>query len=84
MPRCERDANNFASDADDVRGMAAGTSPHAFLDRAVRRPFFDQDIGPPVTSDAPGSDGLRISDVHAQCTATFPQRAQPGCRSTRS
>ena len=66
LPRCERDANNFASDTNGVRSMAAGTGPHAFLDRTLRLPFFDQDIGLPVTTAAPGSNGLRLTDVHAQ------------------
>lgn len=55
--------------------MAAGTGPHAFLDRAVGRPYLNQDIRLPVTTDAHGSDGLRISDVHAAVYCGFLSRS---------
>ena len=65
MPGSDRCPNDFAGDHDRVRRKAARTSPLAFLRRAVRRPSFYQDIRLSVTTDAVGSDGLRIFDVHA-------------------
>jgi hypothetical protein len=79
MPSCERDADYFARDYDGVRRLAARTDPRLFRCRAVRRPFFYQDIRLPVTTDAACSDGLRISDVHAR-SVLFPLGSHQRCK----